>query len=311
MNFGHDLGASISCSEVTIDIAMEISKEQLALNRRLDESRRYNERPLVTIICTAKNAALTIEDMLRSVRLQSIPGWELLVVDDGSHDATVDLVSAFAQQEPRLRLIVTKGIGRGRALNLALKEADSPFIVNLDADDVFHPDFLRVMLDLYRNQQDYFLICTSAPLFKNLGTLSWNNLQKYPSLKDIDDVTDALLVKNPVCHSSVMFDRQKMLALSGYNEAISSQFDYELWVRVAQSGYRIGKLRVPLVAKRIHNRQSFEAKARVAYRLHSMKVQSMALRTLGGRWYHWLLMYCRFAWGIFPLSRVYLTRSIK
>ena len=256
--------------------------------------------PLITVICTAKNADRTIGPTLRSVQAQTLARWEMVVIDDGSTDATAQLVREFSDADPRFRLVLTDGVGRARALNMGLEEAATPLVANIDADDLFDRDHLCTMLDLYEKQSEFMTICTTVHFISDEQSYSAPSPNHTAGPEQLKDITPQLLVRNPVCHSSVIMDRLKVLEIGGYNEQIRSQFDWELWIRIAQHGYKIGELPLPLVAKRIHENQSFEAGRRLKYVLYSLQFQARAIRSLDGRWYHWIIMGCRLLWGLVP-----------
>ncbi len=71
----------------------------------------------------------------------------MIVVDDGSTDDSVAVVSRYARADPRIRLVTTDGIGRGRALNRAIAETRADLIANIDADDLSHPERLRRQME--------------------------------------------------------------------------------------------------------------------------------------------------------------------
>jgi hypothetical protein len=117
----------------------------------------------------------------------------------------------------------------------------------------------------------------------------------------VDDVTSRLIFENPVVHSSVMLRKSDVLNISGYSEDLVSQFDYELWVRMAAQGYRIHKLALPLAGKRLHGRQSFGGRRRrLAYLRNSARVQSQAIRLIGAPRHYMALVWARFMFGLLP-----------
>lgn len=93
---------------------------------------------LVTVIIPAFNAAQTIASTLSSVFAQTHRALEVLVVDDGSTDATAHIVAGIALAEPRLRLIRQANSGVAKARNAGLKQAHGRYVAWLDADDLWH-----------------------------------------------------------------------------------------------------------------------------------------------------------------------------
>lgn len=99
--------------------------------------------PPVTVIVPARNAADTIMATVASVQAQTFPDFEMIVVDDGSDDATPDLVESLAARDARIRLVrQDQAEGVSAARNRALSLAGGRFIAPLDADDLWHPEKL-------------------------------------------------------------------------------------------------------------------------------------------------------------------------
>lgn len=95
--------------------------------------------PLVSVIVAAFNAESTIEETCRSALAQTYASLEVLVIDDGSTDATASLVAALAVTDPRLRLIRQENMGVAAARNRGIAAARGDFLAPLDADDLWAP----------------------------------------------------------------------------------------------------------------------------------------------------------------------------
>jgi glycosyltransferase involved in cell wall biosynthesis len=264
--------------------------------------------PQISVICTAKNAATTIEAMINSILGQDFHDWEMIVVDDGSTDATAGIVRRFASADPRIRLITTAGLGRGAALNRAVAETAADLIANIDADDESHPARLRLQLWAMGQYPQFGLLCTRRILIFGDSPTAWPDQFVSPPVKVVP-ITSRLRLRNPVDHSSVLMSKHLLLKVGGYCETRRSQFDYDLWVRLAQIGCELGRLELPLIAKRIHSAQSFENKDRLRYLASSMECQLRAIRSFGGT-LPLLLIPVRVLWLLLPARcRVYLTTS--
>jgi teichuronic acid biosynthesis glycosyltransferase TuaG len=257
--------------------------------------------PAVSVICTARNAAPTIAATLDSVLAQDMPNWEMIIVDDGSTDDTVAVVSRYARADPRIRLVTTGGIGRGRALNLAMAEAQADLIANIDADDESHPCRLRCQVEAVKRHPELAVICTEIITVHGTDRPIWPAIGA-DDAGPVKDVTEALALSNPVCHSSVIMRRPAIVRIGGYEEGRRFVFDYDLWVRCAAAGLRLGKLQIPLAAKRIHSGQYFLHTARLSYLLSSLRVQARGMRTVGVRTWQLPVIALRMAWLILPLN---------
>ena len=104
----------------------------------------------VAVIIPAFNAGATIVRTLQSVMAQSLPADEIVVVDDGSTDDTAAQVQAMAVDIPHLRLVSQVNSGPSAARNRAIRMTRSAFIAPVDADDVWHPDYLDLCVNALR-----------------------------------------------------------------------------------------------------------------------------------------------------------------
>ena len=100
---------------------------------------------LVSVMMPAFNAEQYIGQAVQSVIDQEYPQWELIIVNDGSTDGTPDIVANF--KDPRIKLIHQANGGESRARNTALKHMSGEFVAFLDADDLYLPQHLAVMVD--------------------------------------------------------------------------------------------------------------------------------------------------------------------
>lgn len=105
---------------------------------------------LVTVIIPAYNAARTIDETLRSARYQTHRNLEILVVDDGSRDATTEVVLKHTAMDVRVRLIIQKNAGVAAARNRGITEAKSDLIAPLDSDDLWAPTKIEKQLQALR-----------------------------------------------------------------------------------------------------------------------------------------------------------------
>lgn len=258
--------------------------------------------PRIAVICTSRNAATTISDSIASVIDQTFEQWEMVIVDDGSDDLTPECVKSFAEIDPRIKLIATEGIGRAPSLNLAVSRASAPLIANLDADDCFHPRHLEVLETFCQERPEFSVYCARTVIFGKGQRPNWPRQPVDYAIESLgaEDITNQLVSRNPVCHSSVLFAKKTIETMKGYDTNLVSQIDYDLWIRVIAHGGRIGRISFPLVAKRIHPDQSYEARKRLTYLINSAKTQARAIRLLGGHWYHWIFLALRFLWGLRP-----------
>ena len=108
---------------------------------------RNHATPLVSVIMPAYNAEPFIEEAIASVIAQTVADWELIVIDDCSTDDTVQIVSAFVRQDPRIQLLTNaSNMGVAKTRNRGLELCRGQYVALLDSDDYWKPRFLEKML---------------------------------------------------------------------------------------------------------------------------------------------------------------------
>jgi glycosyltransferase involved in cell wall biosynthesis len=200
--------------------------------------------PAVSVLMSVRDGAPWVRPAVLSVLAQTASDLELIVIDDGSTDATADLLAAL--HEPRLRVERQEPAGLTRSLNRALALARAPLLARLDADDLAAPDRLerqRAFLDAH---PDVGLLGTGAREVDasghEVGVVS-------PPAEDAQ-IRRALIRANPFVHSSVMMRRSVLDRVGGYDEALPVAQDYDLWMRMSRIT-RLGNLPEPLVVRHL------------------------------------------------------------
>jgi teichuronic acid biosynthesis glycosyltransferase TuaG len=226
------------------------------------------EIDLISIICTVKNGENTILNTINSVINQTYKKWEFIIVDDGSTDNTINIIKKI--KDERIRVIPTEGIGRAKALNLAIDNSSGKYICNIDADDLMHPEKTDLEYRIMKENPDLFLVSTETQLIYNSELPVW---EKSPSMETcIKEVNDSILIRNPINHSSIMMVKGVVQELGGYDINLKSQLDYDLWLRSFMANKKLCIISQKLTAKRIHSNQSFENKRRLVYLYNNAKL---------------------------------------
>jgi glycosyltransferase involved in cell wall biosynthesis len=260
----------------------------------------------VSVICTVRDEERHVREALSSALADLVT--EVVVVDDGSTDATADVLQRIAAEDRRVRVVTLSAVGRGVALRTAMREVRGDLIVNIDADDAIHPDWIRLGTALLASHPSLAVVAASPQYITGDETARWPHIECGPMIRD---VTSHLAFYNPIVHSSAVMRRPLVEAVGGYEATRRFQFDYDLWIRLARAGWRLGVVNVPMVAKRLHDGQKFERGHRVAYLLSSVITQAQAIRTVGGGTLAWATIGGRLLWGVVPRPiRMLVRRSL-
>lgn len=202
--------------------------------------------PTVTILMPVYNAerylALTIQSLLNQRNIN----FELIIINDGSSDSTLQIVKSF--KNPRIRLInhrQNKGIAV--RLNEGLRLARGQYIARADADDIYHPQRLEKQLK-FLNKYQYGIVGTWAELIDEKGK-TFGLDRRFNNHHFIK--WSLLFGSCPLIHPSVMFDKKQVLDFDGYDPTWKHTEDYELWSRLANHT-RMGILEKNLMSLRVH-----------------------------------------------------------
>lgn len=112
-----------------------------------DGNWKHNEVPYVSIVMPVYNSSNVLCDTINCILHQTYTNFELIIVDDGSIDSTLQLISDMTQEDQRVKIIKQAHLGAGIARNNGMKEATGKYILFLDSDDLFLPNMLEVLVN--------------------------------------------------------------------------------------------------------------------------------------------------------------------
>lgn len=218
---------------------------------------------LVSIITPSYNAEKLIGRTIESVLAQSYQNWEMIVVDDCSKDGTREVVKAYAEQDPRIRLLsLDKNNGAPAApRNMGVREAKGEWIALLDADDIWHPRKLELQLEVLQTTGSVF--CSSQMLdFIDVNCIEFSD-PVLVSTERISFIKQLLKFRTPT--SSVVV-RRHLLSLFPFNEdpRYKAREDLECWLKIHEYIGSSVKLLFPLLHYRIIQGQISGSKWKMA-----------------------------------------------
>ena len=232
------------------------------------------EAPLVSVIIPVYNGEQSVSDAIRSALCQTYHNIEVIVVDDGSTDATVAAVQALAALDGRLRIISQANAGVARARNRGLSAARGEFIAPLDADDLWDPAKIERQVDrMLKAGEETGLVYCWWVWIDDHGTV----LDRSPAWQiEGDGAAEILLQVNYTGNASVpLYRRHCIEEAGGYDEMMEQHGargceDWDLALKVAER-YRVAAVTELLVGYR-RRRDSMSACCDVMRESHALMV---------------------------------------
>lgn len=209
--------------------------------------------PALSVLLPVRNAGPWLDASLRSLARQTFRDFEIVAVDDGSADDSLERLTAFAARDPRLRVIAGPARGLPAALALAHHHARAPLLARQDADDVSHRERFARQLDELRARPDADVVGTRLRLFPAAAVgagmrrwAAWHN-----RLLTHADMAREALIDSPLAHGTALLRREAVERAGGWVERGVPE-DVDLWLRMLRSGARFTKLPEVLYGWRQH-----------------------------------------------------------
>lgn len=201
---------------------------------------------LASIIMPVFNSQNFLDESISSMLNQTYENFEFLIIDDGSTDDSMRIISRYAIMDKRIRVFSRENRGIVHSLNQGLNEALGYWIVRMDADDISYPNRIE-------SQIQYMLehnLDVSGTWVKKFGAVS--GFIK-PSIMHHNLITD-LLFKSCFVHPSTVIRRNVFDNLK-YDSNYKHAEDYQLWCSLASRGYKFGNIPEVLLMYRVHSSQ--------------------------------------------------------
>lgn len=187
--------------------------------------------PQISVLMPVWNAERFLAEAVESILAQTFTDFELLAVDGGSTDRTLEILAGYS--DSRIRILHAPP-GIVQALNFGIAHARGSWIARQDADDLSLPQRLAMQWAVVQREPDAVLCHTDATLIgkdsATIGRARFPKSQAFVALK--------LCYQCPIVHSTVLFKTETVRALGGYRGQQAE--DYELWGRLIEHGHVIG-----------------------------------------------------------------------
>lgn len=204
----------------------------------------------VSVVMPCFNAAKYINKSIESILKQTYTNWELIIVDDGSTDESLQIMKQYASVDKRIKIITNyERKGPGGARNIALRACSGNYIAFLDADDIAKPKRLEKEVAFLDCNKDYGAVGGQAQILGMNDHIS--GVSSCPTAWS--DIQKSIFFKNPFINSSMMFrkcivDKYKL----SFDESLRMGEDYLFWINMC-GHCRIQILKENLIVYRVND----------------------------------------------------------
>jgi glycosyltransferase involved in cell wall biosynthesis len=248
--------------------------------------------PLVSIILPAFNCERFVAKTMDSLLQQTFTNFELLVINDGSTDATEAIIQSYS--DSRIRYLKNDGNkGLVHTLNRGLQESFGTYIARIDADDMALPHRLAQQVNWLDEHPETAVVGSFVTLVDELG----NDTGYWPldiAVHSAAHIRKTMLKENCIAHPSVMM-RGDVVRKYLYAPQQQHTEDYDLWLRLLADGYVIEKIPEKLLLYRVHTNSitgTFLRKTNPFFKQFHCKRKVLLGRLKSGKWnaYDWKLL---------------------
>ncbi len=201
--------------------------------------------PAISVIIPAYNQGHYLGEAIQSVLDQTMPDWEIAIVDDGSTDNTREVAHRIA--DARLHYIYQENRGLSVARNTGIRQTSGPLVTFLDSDDCFLPEKLALLGRLLKERPEIGMAAGQAVLIDQHG----RKINR-PSSPQLPEDLSALLLGNPLHVGSVLMRRTWLDRVGLFDENLRACEDWDLWLRLARAGCQMACVQRPVSLYRVH-----------------------------------------------------------
>lgn len=186
-----------------------------------------NNSTLVSIGIPFYNSEKYLEDAIKSVVKQTYSNWELILMDDGSADSSINIARKYEKNDNRIKVISDgNNFGLPKRLNQLSQLSTGFYYARMDADDIMHPDRIK-------NQLEYLNLNPKIDLLGS-GLISIDNNNNITGIRRgsfLGNVTLQMVVKMTWCVHPTITGKLEWFKNNPYDEDLRRAQDYELWIR--------------------------------------------------------------------------------
>ena len=222
---------------------------------------------LVTVYIPSHNYGKFVGSAIESVLKQSLSDWELLLIDDGSSDNTLEVLNLY-KAHPKIRIFQTQGIGLPAVCNLAISNANGKYLIRLDGDDLFHEDILLVLANQLEQNPNAALAFPDYFLMDDFGDVYHHEQRE--RIFDGNHIAD-----KPPNGAGTLMRTSILKDLGGYREDLGAQDGLDIWTRI-ENKFAVKNVNLPLFYYRRHDSNLTKNSYRITAARRQIKKDAIA-----------------------------------
>tara|TARA_B100000700_G_scaffold314154_1_gene400288 strand:+ start:2006 stop:2911 length:906 start_codon:yes stop_codon:yes gene_type:complete len=233
--------------------------------------------PLITVYITNYNYGKFIKKAINSVLNQTFKNYELIIIDDGSKDKSVEIINEF-QNKKNIKIIFQKNKGLVVSNNLALRLSKAKYIMRLDSDDWLDPHALEIMSNILERDEkislvfpDYYEVDKNGKILKQIRRHNFKKVK---------------LLDQPAHGACTLIRKENLMDIGGYDEEFNCQDGYYLWLKFIKK-YVVRNVNLPLFYYRQHekslsknNKKIFSNRSKIISKLQKKEKKKKILAIL-------------------------------
>lgn len=193
---------------------------------------RDSRRPKVTVVTPVYNVERYLRRSLDSILYQEFTDFEVIAIDDGSTDKSLEILRQYAANDSRVRVVTQKHQELVATLNKGISLARGEYIARMDSDDYSMPLRFERQVDILNSNPGVVVVGGSFELIDEED--AYLQREAIPFLPR--DLKRRLLLRNPFAHGSTMFRKSAVEKVGGYSNQVGPTEDLDLWIKLSDFG---------------------------------------------------------------------------
>ncbi|MDB3866608.1 glycosyltransferase [Acidimicrobiia bacterium] len=220
-------------------------------------------KPKVTILLSVYNGEKHLSDSIDSLLFQTYKNIEILIIDDNSNDATLDICKKYEESFNNIKVFNnSKNLGLTKNLNFLIEHSKGTYLARQDADDI--SEITRIEKQINFINKYKLDACTTRAYVMKQNKVTPNKSVYMPKKL-------VMRFKNPFIHGSLMIKKTSILEVGKYNEKFYYSQDYKLMYDLIEGGHKVKIMKEPLYFLNMEGNISIEKKDEQKYYAECVK----------------------------------------